>query len=133
MIPNSAPSAALLWVAGGSIVGMAVGAFGPWARALFFTVHGTDGAGDGWLIVFAALVAGIALIVYSQAPHKPLLAVPLLAGISGAAVAVHDISNIARLTATTSLAPTSIAWGVFLAFAASTALAVTTTLLFARR
>ena len=55
---------AAVWWAAASGGLMIVGAFGPWARALFVTVYGIDG--DGWFLIGGGVVALGVLYLYAR-------------------------------------------------------------------
>jgi len=124
-----------LWWSAGSVVLMVVGAFGPWASvADLVTVHGTDGASDGWIVVGAAAVAVIAMLFYRR-QRRWLLVLPLLAGIAGAATTAYDISNANELASSELFGSiVSVEWGIYVALAGSISLALSSLgLMFERR
>lgn len=122
MIAHSKPA----WWAVVSLVLMVVGAFGPWVKVLgVFTVNGTDGGGDGWIVIGAAAVAAVLLLIYARGRRKWLLVLPILAGLVGAATTAYDISDISRLSSGSVFGASdtfSAAWGIYLALAGSLSL-----------
>lgn len=98
--PNSAPKASPLagkspaqLVVLGSAVAMAIGAFLPWAKVVFFlgtvSASGIDG-GDGWFYVGGAAV--LALLAWRGEPGWPILAVSVL-GAAGFVWERYDIGT----------------------------------------
>ena len=113
-----------LWWTGGSLVLMLVGAFGPWAKVLVFTIDGTDDGKDGWIVVGAAAVAAAFLGLFLWRRRRWLLALPLLAGCAGGATAAYDISDINSLASNNELASALVSteWGIYLALVGSISL-----------
>lgn len=73
---------------------MAIGAFGPWARAFIVTVSGLDG--DGWVVLIAAVVAGVMLYLYARGTQRAMLVlgVAALMGLAALATVIYDGKNI---------------------------------------
>jgi hypothetical protein len=73
---------------------MAIGAFGPWARAFIVTVSGLDG--DGWIVLIAAIVAGVMLYLYARGSRRNmvLLGVAALMGVAALATVIYDGKDI---------------------------------------
>lgn len=120
------------WWSAGSLVLMVVGAFGPWAKVAGLTIHGTDGPRDGWVVVGAAGVAALGMVLYIRFRRGWLLALPLLAGLAGAATAGYDISDISGLASGSVLffdVPVSTEWGIYVAFVGSVSLALASVVL----
>jgi hypothetical protein len=114
---------------------MILGGFGPWAKAsvllgetpvFSLTVNGTDGGGDGWIVIAAAGVAIALLVVIAVTWRRWLALVPLIAGVVGAAVAAYDISDINSVSAgnARATANASAQWGIYLSLIASIGLAL---------
>jgi hypothetical protein len=118
----------LIWIGYGGAASMLIGAFGPWAtvRGLVNTsIAGTDGSGDGWLVVGAALVGAGALFLYTE--RGRIWAVgTLLAGAAATYVTYHDRSNVSEVVNenASDLASFSVGWGLNLALGASFAVGV---------
>ena len=133
MIVRSKP----VWWAGISLALMVVGAFGPWVKVLgLVTINGTDGGGDGWLVIGAAGVAAVLLLIYAKTRRKWLLVLPALAGLAGAATTAYDITDISRLSSGSLFGASetfSAQWGIYLALAASLSLILATLILMVRR
>jgi xanthine/uracil permease len=133
MIARSKPA----WWAVVSLVLMVVGAFGPWVKVLgVFTINGTDGGRDGWIVIGAAAVAAVLLLIYARARRKWLLVLPVLAGLVGAATAAYDISDISRLSSGSLFGASdtfSAEWGIYLALAGSLSLTLAALVLMVRR
>ena len=115
----------LQWWVLGSAALMAIGAFGPWVKALGQSVGGTDGSNDGWLVVIAALAGGG--LFYATRGTRGAGVWALVAGIGGLAVTIYDRNNVQNAidkggALTQALA--SIGWGLNLALAASASMAV---------
>ena len=82
----------LQWWVLGSAALMAVGAFGPWVKALGQSVGGTDGSNDGWLVVAAAVIGACSSTCTRTQRAAGVWA--LLGGIAGTAVTLYDRSNV---------------------------------------
>jgi hypothetical protein len=116
-----------------SLALMVVGAFGPWSSVLDVeTINGTDGGGDGWIVVGAAVVAVLALLVYVKLRKRWLLVGSLLAGLAGAATAAYDISNI-QSVAIYGVGVADPQWGIYVALIGSVSLALAFLVLAIRR
>ena len=73
----------LLWIEASAVL-MLIGAFGPWVKAFAFTVSGTDGSNDGWIVVVAALFGGVlAAITYKNRGAGLCALIGGVAGLSG--------------------------------------------------
>ena len=109
-------------------LGMALGAFGPWAKVLTISVGGTDGSNDGWLIVGAALISLCFLLPYAfyRGASRWLMLGPLVAGVAGAAVAIYDRGNISNKISQAGAFGriVQVGWGLNLAMVASILLAI---------
>ena len=105
---------------------MVVGAFGPWGSvADLVTVHGTDGGGDGWVVIGTAGIAVIALVFYVRRQRAWLPAIPLLAGLAGAATTAYDLSNVNELASNELFGSiVSAEWGIYAALVGSISLAL---------
>jgi uncharacterized membrane protein (UPF0136 family) len=117
------------WFATGSLVPMLVGAFGPWVTvAGIVTIEGTDGGRDGWLVVGAAAIAAVALVLYIRSRRRWVIALPLLAGLAGAATTGYDISDINGVASGNGLLGglVNTEWGIYLALVGSISLALAT-------
>lgn len=112
---------------------MLVGAFGPWAKVLVFTIDGTDDGRDGWILVGAAGVAAVFLLFYLYFRRRWLAVFPFLAGCAGAAAAGYDISDINNLASGSEFAGSefgsalgsalvSTEWGIYVALVGSISL-----------
>ncbi|HVC85788.1 MAG TPA: hypothetical protein VNC40_00030 [Gaiellaceae bacterium] len=104
---------------------MAIGAFGPWVKALGQSVGGTDGSNDGWLVVAAAAIGG--LLFYATRSTRAAGIWTLLAGAAGLAVTVYDRNNIQNKINQSGAfvkALASVGWGLNLALAASASMAL---------
>ena len=113
------------WWAGASLVLMVVGAVGPWVKAEELTIHGTDGGRDGWVIVAAVTVTGIALLCFARYRRRWLAVIPLLAGITGITTTGYDISDInGQASENIFLSEISVTpgWGIYVVLAASVSL-----------
>jgi hypothetical protein len=114
------------WVAAAAAILMVIGGAGPWATALdIVTVNGTSG--DGWIVIFAALIAGVMLFVWSGRRRAvwPLVVAAVLGALS-ALVAIVDLASIEDLVEE-EFGGTEVvdaAWGIYVALIASLALAI---------
>ena len=103
---------------------MGAGALGPWVTALGVSASGLGRAG-GWAVVGAA-VLGALLLVLTRANRGAGL-FPLVAGLAGTAVAVHERSHLTlAVHGAGELAHSAvrIGWGLDLALAATISFAV---------
>jgi hypothetical protein len=103
---------------------MLVGAFGPWAKIFGFSVNGTDGSNDGWLVVLAAVVSAALLLWKRDARIAGLGAIA--GGAVGALVTIYDRQNLTPDSADGELVDglVQVGWGLNLAMLASISLAV---------
>jgi hypothetical protein len=115
-----------LLLAAGSLVLMAGGATGPWAKVLIFTIHGTDDSKDGWIVVGAAGAALVFLILIALTRLRWLALVPLIAGGIAAATAAYDVTDISRFARDGITASTQ--WGIYVALVGSVALMLSSVL-----
>ena len=76
------------WAASSVVVAL-IGAFGPWATKVGLTVDGSDDE----LTAIAALVAALALVVFSITRNRKLTAIPLLAGLISVVLVGHDLTD----------------------------------------
>jgi hypothetical protein len=89
-----------IWWVIGSAALMALGAIGPWAKALFVSVSGLEG--DGWFVLLGAVVIVVMIVVHlrrhANRPRRPWwpFMVGLLAAAIAAFTAIYDASNIQR-------------------------------------
>src|SRR5512140_273510 len=109
-----------LIVSGVAVAGLALGAIGPWAKALggLASVGGLDGSNDGWLVLLCAALAAMGLYTFSQNQRGTALA--LLAGLAASAVALYDrnrIDNAGPLV--------QVGWGLNLALISGAAFTIT--------
>ena len=115
---------ALFWWVVGSAALMVVGSFGPWAKVLGFTVSGTDGSNDGWLVVAIAVSAGAVFLWKRETARAGLSAI--VGGVLGAAVAMYDRSNLKDAASGSGELGelVQVGWGLNLALVASISLAI---------
>jgi hypothetical protein len=114
------------WWAAGSAVFMAVGSFGPWARALFINVSGLEG--DGVITLAIAVAAAAALWRYA-ATGNPAFLIAITAGaVVAAAIGIYDATEIESQSSIDffgeQLELASVGWGLYLMIAASISLAI---------
>jgi hypothetical protein len=116
-----------VWWALGSLVPMAVGAFGPWVTVEGLTIHGTDDGRDGWAVLGAAGIAGIALALFLHYRRRWLAIIALLAGLAGVGTTAYDIQDINGFASDSLLfteVDVSAEWGIYVALAGSISLAL---------
>ncbi len=103
---------------------MIIGAFGPWAKVFAFSLSGTDGSNDGWLIVVIAAVS-IGLFLWARQARFTSLAV-IFGGVLGAIVTISDRRDLTSADDAGELGDglVQIGWGLNLALLASISLAV---------
>jgi len=123
-----------VWLGIVCAVGMFIGAFGPWAKALTLagsvSVSGTDGSGDGWFVVVAAILAVLALLGAARRESAGLAAVASALGLASAAICIWDRHDF-QFENESGLATAG--WGVNLAAITSIGLAIFAALLIKRR
>jgi len=120
------------WIALGSAVGMALGAFGPWARALGASVSGLDGNNDGWFVVAFAVVAALSVVLYESGSGSGWAGIAIVFGLSGAGVAWYDRSKVDELTSG-EFDLVQVGWGLNLALVASVAVIIASVFLAASK
>lgn len=94
---------------------MVLGSLGPWAKNIFVTDYGIDRA--GYVVLAAALVAGVLLLLHARASRRSVL--PLLAALAATAAVVVVAADFRELVDDEFVGP---AWGLYAAFAGSAAL-----------
>lgn len=94
---------------------MILGAFAPWAKAIFVTDYGTDRA--GWLVLAVAVVAGLLLLVHARRGARSRI--PLVAALLGTVAVAVVASDLRELAEDEFVGP---AWGAYAAFAGSAGL-----------
>jgi hypothetical protein len=117
---------------------MIIGAFGTWVRVLgLVSVTGT-GAGDGWIVVAAAVIGAVSLFLARSGtrPRIYFLPVAILAGLGGAALAGYDLGSLRSLANDANTRVPFIpgdvinaSWGIYVALIASCGLALASALL----
>jgi hypothetical protein len=105
--------------AGASLVPMAVGAVGPWAKVLVITINGTDDHKDGWVVVGAAGAALLFLLVIALTRLRWFALLTLIAGAIAAATSAYDVTDINRFGGG---GIASAQWGAYVALVGSIAL-----------
>ena len=114
---------------------MVVGAVAPWVRVMYVSVSGVD-AGEGWVVIAAAALAGAMLYVAAQRRDSWPPLVSAGAGLLGLAVAAVDAIELARGTyhplgvflRDDAVSP---GWGLFLVAVASAGVVAASLLLYA--
>lgn len=124
--PGSPP--ALFWALPALVVLMIAGAAGPWMSVgvggeTVRTVGGLEDGGDGWLVVLAGAIAAIVLAAWVFERVILLPVVGAVTGLAAAAMAVYRVIDPAGGEVVTADVDVSPGWGVWLALAASLALA----------
>ncbi|MBA2642807.1 MAG: hypothetical protein H0U82_07775 [Actinobacteria bacterium] len=136
-----------LWWLGASAALMIVGSFGPWARALFISVSGTDG--DGVVTLIGGIAAVIAAFLFARNPTRPRpwwpLALGVVVGIVGVGITANvwwDLESSDSSDETASEdeffdfdtdALVTVSWGLIMTLAASISLVVASGFNFLRR
>ena len=115
---------ALFWWVVGSAALMVIGSFGPWAKVLGFSVSGTDGSNDGWIVVTAALVGGAVFLWKRETKRAGLAAIA--GGVLGAITTIYDRSNLKDAAAEGGEFGNlvQVGWGLNLAMIASISFAI---------
>jgi hypothetical protein len=121
-----APDRRLLGLATAAVALMVIGAFGPWAKAIFTTDTGFDR--DGLLVIVCAAAAALVLLVYARRDQP--WALPLVSALLGAVSCGIIASNYRDIRDDSFI---HAGWGLYLSFSGSAALAVLGIALLARR
>lgn len=124
--PRMMIGAKSFWWALASLPLMIVGALSPWARTLGGRV---DGSQDEFVLLLA-IVAGFMLLFLAASERRWLAVIPLLAGLTAAALTGNDITDIADFAPQVSGRFVSVEWGIYLALFGSTSLVLASVLLF---
>ena len=139
-----------LWWLGASAALIIIGSFGPWARALFVSVSGTDG--DGVVTLLGGVAAVVAAFLYARTSTRPRpwwpIALCLAVAVVGVAITANvwwdlESSDGADESSSTSEdefsfdfdtdALVTVSWGLILTLVASISLAVAAGFNFIRR
>jgi hypothetical protein len=116
----------VFWWGLASVVVMAIGAFGPWAKILnLVTVNGTDESGDGWIVIGAAIVGAIALALW-RAQGRNWLALAAVAAAAALATTIYDRVDLERTTTNGVNVGALIdaGWGIYVAMIGSLSLGI---------
>jgi len=124
-----------VWVGIASAVAMVLGAFGPWAKVLTLggglSISGTDGDGDGWVVVVAAALGVLAIVGSARRQSISLALTAALLGVFSTYVCAHDRHNIGSFD--DSDVGVNAGWGLNLALIASIVLTLSALLLIRRK
>lgn len=114
----------LVWGFVSAIV-MIIGSFGPWAKVLgVISVNGTDGGGDGWVVIVAAAIGAVALLLWRVRSRRWLI-LTVIAAAAGLATTVYDRIDLEGTTDGLDLgALVDASWGIYVAMIGSASLAV---------
>jgi len=92
---------------------MVLGSIGPWVTALATSVNGIDGTNDGWIVVAAAVFAGV-FVTWARDQRKAGI-LGLLPGLLGLGVTIYDRNNVSDAVGDNALAQALVhvgwAWG----------------------
>jgi FkbM family methyltransferase len=113
------------WWALASLPLMVVGALGPWAQTFGVRV---DGSQDEFVLLLAILAA-LMLVFLAASERRWLAVIPLLAGLTAAALTGNDIRDIADFAPRVSGRFVSVEWGIYLALLGSMSLVFASVLL----
>jgi hypothetical protein len=124
--PESPPP--IFWALPALVVAMIAGAAGTWVAVgvdgrTVATLSGLEEGGDGWLVVLAALIATIVLAAWVFERTVLLPAVGAVTGLASAAMALYHALDPATGQAVGGDVDVAPGWGVWVALAASLALA----------
>ena len=108
-----------------STIVMVIGSFGPWAKVLgVITVNGTDGGGDGWVVIVAAAVGAVALLLWRVRSRRWLI-LTVIAAAAGLATTIYDRVDLEGTNDGVDLgALVDASWGIYVAMIGSASLAV---------
>jgi Protein of unknown function (DUF2510) len=118
-----------LWAAFAALVLMIIGGFGPYAEVLDrVTINGTDeNAGDGWVVIGLAVIAGIFLAVWFANRARWQFIVAAVLGALSTIACIIDIVDINDVASSGLFAGADVAdpaWGLYLATFGSLLLAI---------
>lgn len=105
------------WIACVSLVGMVIGAAGPWVTLGSLSSAGTDAGHDGGVVIGAAVVAGLLLGIFAATGRRGWL---IGAGVVGVLMVITTIADISDINNN----DFNVGWGIWLALAASAVLTV---------
>jgi hypothetical protein len=75
---------------------MVIGGVGPWAKLFgVLTVSGTDGGGDGWIVIVGAAIGAVALFLWQRRSRRWLILAVVAAG-AALATTIYDRIDIER-------------------------------------
>jgi Protein of unknown function (DUF2510) len=119
-----------LWAAFVALVLMIIGGFGPYAKVLDrITINGTsENAGDGWVVIGLAVIAGIFLAVwFANRARWQFIVAAVLGALSTIAciIDIVDINDVASSGLFGGADVADPAWGLYLATFGSLLLAIT--------
>jgi len=115
------------WLALVSLPLMVVGALSPWAQARGSTI---DGSQDE-LVLGLAIAAAVLIVLLGATHRRWLAALPLLLGITAAAVTGNDVRDIADFAPAVRGGLVAVDWGIYLALVGSLGLVLGTAVLLA--
>lgn len=114
----------LRWGLASAIV-MVIGSFGPWAKVFgLVSISGTDGGGDGWIVIGAAAVGAIALFLWRVRSRRWLILAVIAAG-AALATTIYDRVDLESSVDGIDIGQLADAgWGIYVAMIGSASLAV---------
>jgi Protein of unknown function (DUF2510) len=120
-----------VWVALAAVVPVIIGGFGPWYEVAGTTVNGTsENAGDGWVNIALAVIAGIFLAVWfaNRRAVWPLIVAAVLGALS-TITGIIDLADILSSEGSGFLAAIDPdpRWGIYLVVIFSVVLAIAAT------
>jgi hypothetical protein len=104
---------------------MVLGSIGPWAKVLgLVSVAGTDEGGDGWVVIGAAAVGGLALLLWRTRGRRWLI-VTVIAAAAGLATTIYDRVDLEGTTEGIDIGQlVDPGWGIYVAMIGSASLAI---------
>ena len=109
------------YVGAGSVAGLVIGSFGPWAKVTVFSgasISGVDGSNDGWVILGLAAIAAMALLRQASGNWRGIGVLGVLAF----ALALYDRSHVQHVAGKSGII--TIGWGLNLVLAGSIGLLI---------
>jgi hypothetical protein len=119
-LPPQGPFPAAFWVTIVALVGMVVGAVGPWVTAPGISATGTTGGRDGSVVLVAAVISAILVVLYAtKRTRDGCLVAVVVIGIISTIICIADVADISNKSDEFPGVGLSAGWGIYIALAGS--------------